>query len=144
MSHKALGVAFEDDNVLGSQFIGATNTGGKLGYAIGLNATVPSVTQATSKATGVTLNYSMGQVVMNNAALAAGAAVKFTVTNSQCALGDVPVIVMASGGTSGDYSLDCTAVAAGSFDVTVQNISAGSLSEAVVVSFALIHAIPLA
>jgi hypothetical protein len=81
---------------------------------------------------------------MNNAALAAGAAAHFTVTNSDCFLGDVPIIIMASGGTSGDYSLDCTAVANGSFDVTVQNISAGSLSEAVVVSFAIIHAIPLA
>jgi hypothetical protein len=143
MSHKALGVAFEDDSLIGSQTIAVSNSG-RLGYSVGLNGTVPSVTQATSKSTGVTINASIGQVVMNNAALAAGASVKFTVTNSDCFLGDVPIIIMASGGTSGDYSLDCTAVANGSFDVTVQNISAGSLSEAVVVSFAIIHAIPLA
>jgi hypothetical protein len=143
MSHKALGVAFEDESLIGSQTIAPANNG-RLGYAIGLNATVPTVTQATSKSTGVTLNASIGQITLNNAALAAGAAVKFTVTNNMVFAGDVPSVIMSSGGTSGAYSLDVTALAAGSFDITIQNISAGSLSEACVLNFAIIHAVPLA
>jgi len=143
MGHIALGVAFEDMNLIGSQAIAADNSTGQLGYRVGYNGSAPSVTQATSKATGVTINNALGKIVMNNAALAASAAVKFTVSNSLVTPGDVPVVAIASGGTSGAYSIDCSAVGTGSFDITIQNISAGSLSEAVVVSFALIQAIAL-
>jgi len=139
MASNALGVAYEDQNLIGSKIVAVDNYTGQLGYRVG--SSVPSVTQATSKTTGVTLNNAMGKVVMNNAALAASAAVKFTVTNSLVTTGDVPVVAIASGGTSGSYSIDCSAVANGSFDVTLQNISGGSLSEAVVVSFALIQAV---
>jgi hypothetical protein len=142
MSHKALGVAFEDDSLIGSAVIAPANTG-RLGYSVGIGNSVPGVVQATSKSTGVTVNGSMGQITMNNAALAAGAAVKFTVTNSMISVGDVPNVIMSSGGTSGDYSMDVTAVTNGTFDITIQNISAGSLSEACVLNFAIIHALSL-
>ena len=94
-----------------------------------------TVTQATSKSTGVTLNTESGQITMNNAALAAAAEVTFTVTNDKIAATDVVVVNHGSAGTAGAYLLGVSTVAAGSFKVTVTNASAGSLSEAIVINF---------
>ncbi len=97
-----------------------------------------AVTQATSKATGVTLNRRAGSITMHNAALAAAAEVGFTVTNSEVAASDVVVASIASGATAASYTVTVDAVAAGSFAVTVGNHSAGSLGEAIVINFAVI------
>ena len=94
-----------------------------------------TVTQATNKGTGVTLNTESGQITMNNAALAAAAEVTFTVTNDKIAATDVVVVNHGSAGTAGAYLLGVSTVAAGSFKVTVTNASAGSLSEAIVINF---------
>lgn len=110
---------------------------GGIGYMTGAGSTV---TQATSKSTGVTLNNVCGQITMNGAALAAGAEVKFTVTNSAVAATDVVIVNHASGGTAGSYLVGIAAVAAGSFDIVVSNVS-GSLSEAIVLNFAVIKAV---
>ena len=82
-----------------------------------------TVTQATNKSTGVTLNTESGQITMNNAQLDAGTEVSFTVTNSKIAATDVVVACHGSAGT------------AGSFKITVSNVSGGSLSEAIVINF---------
>ena len=50
-----------------------------IGYGLGAGGTV---TQATSKSTAVTLNKPCGQITMNAASLAPGAAVQFNVLNS--------------------------------------------------------------
>ena len=94
-----------------------------------------TVTQATNKSTGVTLNTESGQITMNNAALAAAAEVSFTVTNSEIAATDVVVVNLGSAGTAGSYLVGATAIAAGSFEITVTNVSGGSLSEAIVINF---------
>ena len=94
-----------------------------------------TVTQATNKTTGVTLNTESGQITMNNAALAAAAEVTFTVTNSKIAATDVVVACHGSGGTAGSYLVNANTMASGSFKVTVANVSAGSLSEAIVINF---------
>ncbi len=94
-----------------------------------------TVTQATNKSTGVTLNTESGQITMNNAALAAAAEVSFTVTNSKIAATDVVVVNHGSGGTAGSYLVNANAIASGSFAVTVSNVSSGSLSEAIVINF---------
>jgi hypothetical protein len=107
-----------------------------IGYAEGAGAG-GSVTQATSKSTGVTINKITGQITMNNAALAAGAKVSFPVANSTVEAPDVPCVAVASGGTANAYRANITAVAAGSFTVTIENITAGSLSEAPVISFTI-------
>ena len=108
------------------------------GYATGAGGTV---TQITSKSTGVTINKICGQITTHNAALAAGAEATFTVTNSTVAATDVPVVAHASGGTAGAYAVVVSAVALGSFKVTISNLSAGSLSEALVINFAIIKAV---
>jgi len=107
------------------------------GKAIGYT-TGGTVTQATSKATGVTLNTESGQITMNAAALADAAEVTFTVTNDRVAATDVVVVNHGSAGTAGAYWLCVSTVAAGSFKVSVGNLSGGSLSEAIVLNFALI------
>ena len=109
----------------------------KAGYITGDGGTV---TQATSKSTAVTLNKKCGTVTMNGAALAADAIVSFTLTNSTIAATDVVVLNHASGGTAGKYALNAQA-AAGSASINVTNISAGSLSEAIVIRFAVIKAV---
>lgn len=116
-----------------------TSSGGAVGYSTGAGGTV---TQATSKSTGVTLNKLCGQVTMNAAALAAGAIVEFTVSNTQVAAADTINVNLASGAaTSSAYRYWISAVAAGSFKVAVENRSAGALGEALVLSFALLKAV---
>ena len=106
------------------------------GYGTGAGGTV---TQATSKSTGVTLNTRCGQITLNAAALAADTTVSFVLTNSSVAAGDVLILNHISGGTPGSYLLNARS-AAGSATIDVRNITAGSLSEAVVIAFAIIKA----
>ena len=94
-----------------------------------------TVTQATNKSTGVTLNTESGQITMNNAQLNAGVEVTFTVTNDKIAATDCVVVNHGSAGTAGSYLVGVSAIAAGSFKVTVTNASAGNLSEAIVINF---------
>lgn len=100
-----------------------------------------TVTQATSKTTGVTLNKICGQITMNGAALAAAAEVAFTLTNSTIALTDVIIVNVQSVGTAGAYLVTVGAVAAGSCSITVGNASAGSLSQALVLNFVVIKSV---
>lgn len=96
-----------------------------------------TVTQLTNKATGVTLSKPCGEITMNNAALAAGAVVSFVLTNTLIAATDLLILNHVSGGTLGEYGLN-PACANGSATIYVKNTSAGSLSEAIVIRFALI------
>ena len=109
-----------------------------IGYATGAGGTV---TQITSKATGVTLNKACGTITMHNAALAAATIVSFTLTNSAIASTDVVVIQHDSAGTLGAYTVSCNTMGAGSCNVTVRNATAGSLSQAIVLRFAVIKAV---
>lgn len=97
-----------------------------------------TVTQATDKSTGVTLNKLCGAVTMNNASLAGGAEVSFTVTNSKVANTDTVVVNLKKGsGTAGSYGI-WAAPGAGTFDITVSNLSTGALAEAIVINFAIV------
>ncbi len=94
-----------------------------------------TVTQATSKATGVTLNKASGQITMDDAQLNAGVEVSFAVTNSEIAATDVVIVNHGSAGTAGSYLAQANTIAAGSFAITVTNVSAGNLSEAIVLNY---------
>jgi len=118
----------------GNQVISST---GKQGYATGSGGTV---TQATSKATGVTLSKSTGQITLNAAALASDTTVSFTLTNTVIEAGDILIMNHISAGTAGSYLLNAQS-AAGSASINVRNITAGSLSEAIVIAFAVIKAV---
>jgi hypothetical protein len=104
------------------------------GYIAGGGGTV---TQATNKATGVTLNKPSGQITMNNASLAAATIVSFTFTNSTISSTDLLVINHVSGGTIGSYTFTA-ACGSGSATVYVRNATSGSLGEAIVLRYAVI------
>src|SRR5262249_10970471 len=106
-----------------------------IGYATGAGGTV---TQNTSKSTGVTLNNICGQITTNGAALASGAAVSFTLTNSAIAATDVVHVAIASGATTNTYICFVDAVAAGSCRILIRNISASSASDTLVITF-MVH-----
>jgi len=109
----------------------------ELGYAVGAQG---AVTQLTSKSTGVTLNKSNGQITLNNAALGAGAIVSFTLTNSLLSARDVLIVNVAGGAaTAGTYTAFVSSIGIGTAVLSLYNISGGSLSEAVVLNYAIIH-----
>lgn len=119
--------------------ISSTDPTTGIGYGTGAGG---AVTQATNKSTAVTLNKICGEITMNNAALAAGADVNFQVTDSVVAVTDVIIVCIASGTAAANkYALGVGAVAAGSFNIYLTNLSAGSLSEALVLNFAVIKAV---
>ena len=99
-----------------------------------------AVTQLTNKGTAVTVNHPAGKITMNGAALGQDAIVTFTVTCTGFARAtDVCIVNHHSAGTVGKYVVQATGHAANSFKITVTNISGGSLSEAIVLHYALIQ-----
>lgn len=112
---------------------------GGIGYSAGAGLTIA---QATSKSTGVGLNRPCGQITMNNAALAANTAVSFTFTCNAIAADDkLDVWIKSGNATPGTYRVWQEGNAAGSRTVVLENRSAGSLSEAVVLGYAVLKAV---
>jgi hypothetical protein len=97
-----------------------------------------TVTQATDKSTGVTLDKPTGQITMNAASLAATTTVGFTLTNSTIAATDTVVVNLSSVGTTNSYYVGCDAVAAGSCHIIVRNFTAGALAQAIVLNYTVI------
>ena len=93
-----------------------------------------AVTQSTDKTTGVTLNRPSGRITTNNAGLNAATIVSFVLTSSAIAAGDSILLNHVSGGTIGSYTLNGRC-GAGSATIDIRNNTAGTLSEALVISF---------
>ena len=131
---QAVGVAYSDPEFT------TCYASQEIGYATGAQGTV---TQATSKSTGVTLNKSAGRITMDAAALAAGVAVSFVLTNSTISINDTIIVNVSSnttGSLAGAYTTYVSYLAAGSALITLRNLTAAtSYSEAVVINFAIIH-----
>lgn len=131
---KSIGIAYSDQDISGADIM---LSGGTLGYTSGAQGTV---TQLTSKSTAVTLNKSAGQITMNNASLATATNATFTLNNTYISANDTVILTLASGqATPGSYNCFANALSAGTVSITLRNISSGTLSEAVVINFALIH-----
>ena len=109
----------------------------KAGYVTGDGG---AITQSTSKSTAVTLSKKCGQITMFNDALAGNTTVSFTLTNTTIAATDLLVLNHVSGGTAGAYLLNAQC-AAGSASINVRNVTSGSLSEAIIIGFALVKAV---
>lgn len=116
----------------------STTLGGGLGYATGAGG---SVTQATSKSTGVTCNAYCGTITMNDASLNDATSVAFTLTNSAIAATDLIVLNIRSGATSGGYLYGVQSVSAGSCSIVIRNVSGGALGEALVLGFLVIKGV---
>lgn len=111
---------------------------GGVGYASGAGG---SATQPTSKTTGFTINKDCAQFTTSNSALAAAAIATFTITDSEVVSTDTIILNMKGGPTTGNYRYWIEAVLNGSFLVTIENRSAGSLSEALTFNYAVIKAV---
>ena len=83
-----------------------------------------TVTQITSATTGVQIDKAAGKITTVTQNIAAAGEVQFTVTNSTVKATDVPVVAIASGSTGGTTIANVTAVAAGSFQITLTNLHA--------------------
>ena len=131
---KSIGVAFLDQDIIGAQYLLSDE---QIGYTAAAQGTV---TQATDKSTAVTLNKPAGRITMNNASLATATNATFTLNNSFISANDTVILTISGGqATPGSYNVFANALAAGSVSISLRNISGGSLSEAVVINFAIIH-----
>lgn len=116
----------------------ATGNSSKIGYNTGAGG---SITQgAGSKANSVTLNRPTGIIVTDNAALNANTAVTFNLSNSVIEATDIVVVSHISGGTLGSYNF-AVAPAAGNANITIRNITAGNLSEALTLRFIVLKSV---
>jgi threonine dehydratase len=87
------------------------------------------------------LNKAAGRITMNAAALAANTAVVFNLNNSYISSNDLVIVNVSGGGTAGAYTVYVSSMSAGVAAIALRNLTAGSLSEAVVINFALIHCV---
>jgi len=131
---KSIGVAFLDQDIIGAQYLLSDD---QIGYTAAAQGTV---TQATSKSTAVTLNKPAGRITMDAASLATATNATFTLNNSYISANDTVILTISGGqATAGSYNVFANSLAAGSVSISLRNISGGTLSEAVVINFAIIH-----
>ena len=105
------------------------------GYGTGAGGTV---TQATSKATPVTLNTPSGLITMNNASLAANGVVTFQFNNSLISITDQVIVTIHDTASYGAYVVQGHDCRTGACQISLRNVSTGPLSEGVVLRFNLI------
>jgi predicted ThiF/HesA family dinucleotide-utilizing enzyme len=109
----------------------------QIGYTASAQGTV---TQATDKSTAVTLNKSAGRITMNNASLNTATNATFTLNNSLISANDTVILTISGGqATPGSYNVFANSLSTGSVSITLRNISGGTLSEAIIINFAIIH-----
>lgn len=132
---KPIGVAYEDQNIVGADRI---LTDGELGYTAAAQGVV---TQATDKSTAVTLNKSAGRITMNAASLGATTNVSFTLNNSLISSNDTLILTISGGATIGAYNCWVNSLTAGTASITLRNTTGGALAEAVIINYSLIHCV---
>lgn len=115
----------------GSQII----ADGRIGYG----AVGGTVTQGagSGKATAFTLSKLTGQITTDGAALNSATTVSATWTNTTIGATDVVIINHVSGGTIGSYTFNVVC-AAGSATLYIRNVTAGNLSEALVLRYVVL------
>ena len=121
------GSVYED--TLGGGLIACGTSG--IGYGTTAGGTV---TQLTSRTTGVTLNALTGAITMFSAPGSATPAA-FTVANSAVAATDIIIVNQKSG--TNQYVLSVTGVSAGGFNITFYT-TGGTATDAPVINFAVI------
>lgn len=132
---KSIGVAYEDQNIIGADRILSDS---ELGYTAAAQGVI---TQLTDKSTAVTLNRSAGRITMNAASLGATTNVSFTLNNSLISPNDILILTISGGATVAAYNLWVNSLGAGTASITLRNTTAGALAEAVIINFALIHCV---
>lgn len=108
-----------------------TGSSSVIGYGTGSGG---SVTQLTSKSTTVTLNKPTGRITTNNEALISNAGVVFSFNNNLLNAGDNILI----GCDSVGYRVFADAVGVGGCTILLENRTAGTLNDAVVLNYQII------
>lgn len=117
-------------------------SGARIGVFTGGN----TVTQATNRSTGVTINALSGTITTNTTSLAAAASAVFTVTNSEVFVDDVIILTQRSGssnvaGVAGGTDVNVVATANGSFNIMVDNNSSTTAETgAIIINFLVMKA----
>jgi hypothetical protein len=135
---KTAGIVSATGNISGGNLLSSggilSNNSSGIGYATGSGGTV---TQLTSRTTGVTINKISGAITLFSAA-GTSSYTTFTVTNSTVAATDVIIVNQKSG--TDKYEAFVTNVSSGSFDITFSDTS-GTTTEQPVFNFAVIKAV---
>jgi hypothetical protein len=126
---------YSNNSILGALQVSGnlTTISGLIGYGAGAGG---AVTQATDKSTGVTLNKSSGVITMANTSMVNGGTATFTLNNSLIGANDV--VLVSAAGFSGPYRPTVGNVLSGSCQITVQNSSGSTLSDALKLNFTVI------
>lgn len=124
--------------ILANTSIKSQGASSGIGYAVGAGLTV---TQATNRTTGVTINAVCGAITLFsqvNTAVSGATAQTFTVTNSTVVATDTIIVVQKFGADK--YLTFVTNVGVGSFQIT-NYTTGGTTNEAPVFNFAVIKAV---
>jgi len=103
--------AVKSTNILADSSIGFTTGNGG------------TVTQITSRTTGVTLNAPSGQITLVAGSISGLSSQEFTLTNSYIAATDVVLVSFGSGLTATTYDVTVTQTSAGSCKISVHNVN---------------------
>jgi hypothetical protein len=127
------------EEVRSSGKISSSSPTAGIGYMTGAGG---AVTQGagTAKNSAVTLNTVTGTITTSTDALSALTTAQFTFTNSTITATDIVVVNHKSGGTLAAYSF-AVSPGAGTAQVYIRNNTNGSLSEALVLQFAVIKSV---
>lgn len=110
--------------------------GGNFGYATGAGGTV---TQVTSRTTGISLAKPCGTITLFSTTTTAGQVTEFTFTNSRLAANDVVIFSQKSG--AGTYIIQTRTVSAGSCIVSVYTPFAVGTAEAPSFNFVILKSV---
>ena len=124
-------------SITSQQFVATNNLG------FGGAGTGGTVTQLTSRTTGVTLNKPCGAITLFGPTTIAGHGFQeFTLTNSFIGADDTVLCSFKSGITSAQYIVSITSVSAGSCKISIQNVNnAATPSDTPVINFVVIKAV---
>jgi len=137
-NNKPIGVAYLDQDIIGAQYL---LTDEQIGYTAAAQGTVTQG-NTSGKGTAVTLNKPAGRITMDGASLNTATNATFTLNNSFISANDTVILTISGGqATPGSYNVFANSLSAGSVSISLRNISGGSLSEAVVINFAIIHCV---
>lgn len=101
-----------------------------------------AVTQLTNKATAVTINKLCGEITMDDADLATATEVSFVVNNNLVEENDVPLIAIQGGELAvGEIIAWISDVSAGSFTISISNLTGGTLGDVIIINFAIFKAV---
>lgn len=118
--------------VTGNLLVGS----GVIGYGAGSGGTV---TQPTSKSTGVGLNKPCGMITTHAESLAAGAVANFVLNNAFIASTDMVVVCIGfNGGAGPNYRVSTTTGLEGQAVIGLHNASGAARAEAIEIHFAVI------